>query len=146
MHTHAQVIHRRCVISCSDVLPVVEVSLQLMSPSLLGCEMHVDLNYTPVRPDGLQLRLSEPTPAATHNVLVSSTKHQFEWRCCRLKMYKECGWFLSWMKNVNYLKQTAVYSPLHHCWTACPYDSPLFLLLSEQCWWLDNQKIDLPTC
>lgn len=29
---------------------------------------------------------------------------------CRLKMHKEWGWFLSWMKNVNGLKQTSVYS------------------------------------
>lgn len=54
LHTHTQAIDRRCVVSYSDVLPVVEVQLQIMSPSLLGRWMHVDLNYTSLRPDGLQ--------------------------------------------------------------------------------------------
>ncbi len=70
-----------------DVLPVVEVSLQLMSPSLLGCYVHVDLNYASVRADGLQLCLSEPTPIET--LFAPSTKHWFDCNSCRLKMGKE---------------------------------------------------------
>lgn len=114
-HTRTQVIHQRRVIPRSDVLPLVGLWLQLMSPLparlLDACwpELHLGqawwIAVNPRCSTGQQQITTFGSP---------SPKHQFEWRSHRLKTYKERGRCFIRKKSLYCFEPTTFYLPFHY--------------------------------